>query len=578
MSSLEKLKQTTTLKDFAKLIGYQPKTLSYILYQIPEENKYFEFSIPKKNGGERKIKSPNDKLKKLQKKVAKLLNNCLEEILSSHKQSLSHGFRRNHSIVTNARKHKKKRHVFNIDLEKFFPSINFGRVRGFFIKNNHFILQPPVATVIAQIACHDNSLPQGSPCSPVISNLIGHLIDIRMVQLAKKAKCTYSRYADDIIFSTNKKEFPDLIATQDKESPNKWLASDILEKEIGRLGFEINKSKTSLQNKTSRQTATGLVVNNKVNVKVEYCRIARAMCNQLFATNEFYIKSDIAGQENIPGNINKLIGAVNFIYQIKRHHDDREMRERHNKSTSISKLYRKLLCYKYFHSLERPLLICEGKTDLIYLECALKKLSNEYPSLITKENDKFIFNIGFLKLSKTFRDVFSIAKGTSGIAYLMLMYQEIMAQFYGPGKIFPVIVIVDNDDGSKKINSIITEKTRTENPSKNEFNYFCDNLYVVHLPSSKGKKTTIESLFPADLLKTKIDGKKFNPNSGFDNNKEYSKIVFAEKVVRANQTNIDFNGFKPLFDRIEDVTKDYKKTCNCRTKLIQPTQKSRAAD
>ena len=153
MSSLEKLKQTTTLKDFAKLIGYQPKTLSYILYQIPEENKYFEFSIPKKNGGERKIKSPNDKLKKLQKKVAKLLNNCLEEILSSHKQSLSHGFRRNHSIVTNARKHKKKRHVFNIDLEKFFPSINFGRVRGFFIKNNHFILQPPVATVIAHICC-----------------------------------------------------------------------------------------------------------------------------------------------------------------------------------------------------------------------------------------------------------------------------------------------------------------------------------------------------------------------------------------------------------------------------------------
>lgn len=48
MSSLEKLKQTKTLKDFAKLIGYQPKTLSYILYQIPEENKYFEFSIPKK--------------------------------------------------------------------------------------------------------------------------------------------------------------------------------------------------------------------------------------------------------------------------------------------------------------------------------------------------------------------------------------------------------------------------------------------------------------------------------------------------------------------------------------------------
>lgn len=560
MSSLEKLKQTSSLKDFAKLIGYKPKALSYILYQIPEGNKYFEFSIPKKNGGERKIKSPNEKLKILQKKVAKLLNDCLEEILSVHKQSLSHGFRRKHSIITNARKHKKKRHVFNVDLEDFFPSINFGRVRGFFIKNNHFLLQPPVATVIAQIACHNNSLPQGSPCSPVISNLIGHLIDIRMVNLAKKAKCTYSRYADDLTFSTNQKVFPELIAINDIFDSKKWLASDILVKEISKLGFEINKSKTSLQNKTSRQIATGLVVNNKVNVKIEYFRLARAMCNQLFASNEFYAKPEIAGQENYPGSINKLIGVVNFIYQIKRHHDDREMPERYSKPTSISKLYRKLLCYKYFHSLERPLLICEGKTDLIYLECALRQLANEYPSLISKENNKFYFNISYLKLSKIFRDVFSIAKGTSGIAYLMLIFQKIMTKFYGSGKLFPVIVIVDNDDGSKKINSIITEKTKTKNPSKYDFNRFCDNLYVVHLPSTKGKKTTIENLFPAELLKTKIDGKKFNPNQeDFDSNRDYSKIVFAEKVVRANQANIDFNGFKPLFDRIVKVTEDYKK-------------------
>ncbi len=558
MSSLEKLKQTSSLKDFAKLIGYKPKALSYILYQIPEENKYFEFSIPKKNGGERKIKSPGEKLKKLQKKVAKLLNDCLEEILSVHKQSLSHGFRRKHSIITNARKHKKKRHVFNVDLENFFPSINFGRVRGFFIKNNHFLLQPAVATVIAQIACHNNSLPQGSPCSPVISNLIGHLIDIRMVNLAKKAKCTYSRYADDLTFSTNKKEFPELIATNEIVDSNKWFASEILEKEIFKLGFEINRSKTSLQNKTSRQIATGLVVNNKVNVKIEYVRLARAMCNQLFATNEFYIKSEESDPENTPGSVKKLIGVVNFIYQIKRHHDDRKMHERHQYPTSISKLYRKLLCYKYFHSLDRPLLICEGKTDPIYLKCALRQLSLEYPNLITIENNKFSLNINFLNISKIFRDVFAIAKGTSGIAYLILMYQNMMARFYGTGKLFPVIVIVDNDDGTKKINSIITEKTKRKNPSKKEFNRICDNLYVVHLPIIKDRKTTIENLFSPDLLKTKIGGKKFNPNSNFNSDKEYSKIVFAEKVVRANQSNIDFKGFKPLLDRIANVIEDYK--------------------
>jgi hypothetical protein len=83
---------------------------------------------------------------------------------------------------------------------------------------------------------------------------------------------------------------------------------------------------------------------------------------------------------------------------------------------------------------------------------------------------------------------------------------------------------------------------------------------VVHLPSTKGKNTTIENLFPAELLETKIDGKKFNPNQeNFDSTRDYSKIVFAEKVVRANQAKIDFNGFKPLFDRIVNVTEDYKK-------------------
>lgn len=200
MLALEKLKKTTSLIELAILVDYKPKALSYILYKISSENKYNEFTIPKKNGGERRIKAPVDRLKRLQKRLAELLNQCFEEIFikNKHKRSLSHGFRKKHSIITNAIKHKNKRHVFNVDLQDFFPSINFGRVRGFFIKNAHFELHPKVATVIAQIACHDNELPQGSPCSPIISNLIGHLLDIRMVNLAKKAKCTYSRYAGNL--------------------------------------------------------------------------------------------------------------------------------------------------------------------------------------------------------------------------------------------------------------------------------------------------------------------------------------------------------------------------------------------
>src|SRR5262249_16793586 len=147
------------------------------------------------------------------------------------KDRVAHGFKRKRDIRSNARQHRHRRWVFNIDLEDFFPSINFGRVRGFFIKNRDFALHEEVATVIAQIACHDNSLPQGSPCSPVISNLVAHLLDMRLVKLASTNGCTYSRYADDLTFSTNKKEFPADVASPkaaEDAALHLWLPSKAL--------------------------------------------------------------------------------------------------------------------------------------------------------------------------------------------------------------------------------------------------------------------------------------------------------------------------------------------------------------
>jgi len=210
MSRLASLKSATSLSDLAKLLDFRPKAVSYILYKEPAATKYRTFEIPKRSGGQRTIKAPIDSLKLLQRRLSDLLQDCVDEInvAKNRKDRAAHGFKRKRSIITNAWRHRRRRWVFNLDLEDFFPSINFGRVRGFLLKNRDFELHADVATVIAQIACHDNSLPQGSPCSPVISNLVAHLLDMRLVKLGSESGCTYSRYADDLTFSTNKKEFP----------------------------------------------------------------------------------------------------------------------------------------------------------------------------------------------------------------------------------------------------------------------------------------------------------------------------------------------------------------------------------
>ena len=250
MSKLAALKTSSSLSDVARLLNFRPKALSYILYKKPEAQKYTTFQIPKRNGGQRTIKAPVAGLKLAQRRLSDYLQDCVEEINinRNRKDRAAHGFKRKRSIITNARQHRHRRYVFNIDLEEFFPSIHFGRVRGFLIKNRDFELHEDVATVIAQIACHENSLPQGSPCSPVLSNLVAHLLDIRLVSLASAAGCTYSRYADDITFSTNKKDFPADIAVPSgaEGESHMWVPGMELQNVIERAGFRIHATKTHL--------------------------------------------------------------------------------------------------------------------------------------------------------------------------------------------------------------------------------------------------------------------------------------------------------------------------------------------
>ena len=140
-------------------------------------------------------------------------------------------------IITNAKIHRNKRIIVNVDLSDFFDSIHIGRVCGFFEKNKHFNLPHEPAITIAQLACYQGKLPQGAPTSPIITNLICQVLDMHLLSFAKRYRLDYTRYADDITFS-GKRGISTIIP----------LVEQIVEEE----GFLVNQNKTRLQYNNQR--------------------------------------------------------------------------------------------------------------------------------------------------------------------------------------------------------------------------------------------------------------------------------------------------------------------------------------
>lgn len=256
-----------TTKDLATYLGYDLKNLTFIAYGLSDQKKYNRFEIKKRNGKDRCIFAPCEALKNIQNKI----KIGIEE--KYRIRSVVHGFVKNKSIITNAKSHIKKKYVINIDLKDFFPTINFGRVRGIFIK--YFKFTNEVSTLIAQLLCFNNELPQGSPCSPLISNIITASLDKNLYKYAKRNRLEYTRYVDDMTFSTDLKKCTKKICTISNEY-NIILNPDF-ENIIKESGFVVNVKKLFLNGKNRRQQITGLVVNEKVNFKKEYINSIRSI-------------------------------------------------------------------------------------------------------------------------------------------------------------------------------------------------------------------------------------------------------------------------------------------------------------
>lgn len=582
MSLLSALKNSTTLHDLAALLEFKPSSLAYILYVKTDGAKYKTFDIPKRSGGSRAIAAPAPELKLLQRRLADLLQNCLDEINENNNRSdkhripdhIAHGFKRGRSIITNAREHRNRRYVFNVDLENFFGSINFGRVRGYFIKDKNFSLHPKVATILAKIACFEGSLPQGSPCSPIISNLIGHILDIHLVNLASRMGCTYSRYADDLTFSTNKRDFPCSIARRDEAGAHGWVPGSQVARLVTKCGFAINAKKTRMQYCNSRQEVTGLVVNRKINIRREYRHTVRAMVHRLFSTGSFDFQKtvlDASGNavlRRMNGRLKQLHGMLGFVDGVDLFNRALVLKEKgasHQSSKDLSakeNMYRHFLLFKEFYATEMPVLVCEGKTDNVYITHAIRSLASLYPKLAQiDEEGKIAIKIRRFKYSTTSTGrILGLSGGVADLKGFITTYRRELPRFKAPGMYHPIILVIDNDKGAGAVYNVIKDITKATPTGAESFIHIVGNLYVVATPLGAGvKESKIEDLFDATTKATLLNGKTFDSSNGYNNTIHYGKADFAYKVVKSHADKIDFSGFKPLLERFSEVIDEHAK-------------------
>ena len=562
-----RLKDVKNRKDLAQLLDVKVKVLTYCLYVLPETMRYSSFVIPKKDGSERQILVPCAQLKRIQKKLAEVLN---EDYLEINSNNVAQGFIKNKGIITNARYHRNKRVIINVDISDFFGTIHFGRVKGYFENNKFYKLNNKVATMIAQLTCYQGKLPQGAPTSPVIANMIGQIIDYHILKLCKKYKLYYTRYADDMTFSTN--------INYSLVEIEKFICD--LSETLSRLGFEINTKKTRVCFNSSKQEVTGVIVNKKLNADKTFIKETRAMAQNLYSTGGFVIDNKI-------GTMDQLEGRFAFINQFDKYNNivNNTSKGKHLELLNVrEKAYQQFLFYKLFLGNDRPVIYTEGKTDSRYIKAALKKLYIQYDDLIEKnENGKFEYKILFGSRNKkyeyflnfmqygadSFNTIALLYTGRNGYANLCSILKSKMRR--KPNA--PVILLMDNEQtNGKPLNKFLQSyrdehyKNLTDHEKAffNDYNYIrlVENLYLATFPLEPGvEEMEIEDLFSKEFLDGKINGKSFkrSPKKGETNVMSKDEL---SRYVLSHYRSIDFSGFKGLLDVISAIKKDYEKYIN----------------
>jgi RNA-directed DNA polymerase len=261
----------------------------------------------------------------------------------------------------------------------------------------------------------------------------------------------------------------------------------------------------------------------------------------------------------VDGTLQQLAGKFAHVNRVDKHNAEIEEKAERKKGEAKTALrakeglYRRFLMFKEFYSADAPVVICEGKTDNVYLSQAVRRLAPLYPQLaLVSPNGEVKLTIRILRTAgSTIGRVLRLGGGASDLGGLIDQYLPELQRFKALGKQHAVMLLLDNDDAADPVYASIRKLTNNKSASRNvPFVHVAGNLYAVITPLKLGKtKTIIEDCFADEIKNLSLGGKTFNPSNKADPSKYFSKHILSQ-YVRQNAGKIDFSGFVNLLDRI----------------------------
>ena len=274
-----------------------------LIYKLSKygDNYYHTYQVPKKNGADRNISQPSKELKALQSWINRKI---LQQLSVSQ---ACKGFEKNTCIADNAFPHIGANSVMNIDIEDFFPSVTVNKVWAVFRAVGY---SPRISAVLASICTFEGALPQGGPASPKLSNLVCLHLDARIIGFVGKKGIIYTRYADDMTFSSHSS------ATLLKILP---FVKGIIKSE----GYELNTAKTRIVGPGRQHRITGLIVTESdVGIGRKKLRCLRTKIHHLCKFSK---------QTTPKHNLSHIIGWLSFVNGV-------DQKRRHSLNEYIKKL------------------------------------------------------------------------------------------------------------------------------------------------------------------------------------------------------------------------------------------------